>query len=913
MLSSVRIFAAKLRGLFGQPAATQALDEELQTHLNLLTERFVRQGMSPQEATSAARRQFGNSTLLQQRHRELRTFLSLSALHRDLRFATRQLLRNPTLTIVAITSLALGIGANTAIYTIAKKVLFDSLPVKDPHQLRMLSWVSGHDQKVPLVWGDASPTTTLGVTSTSFSYPVFEELRKKTDAFQDLFAFKDVRMTADADGNPDLVYAELVSGNTFAALGIQPILGRTLTQADDTGSGTGPVAVISEAYWAAHFNRSPSAIGKTISLNSVPITIVGVAPAKFTGLKTDTATQIFVPLTMQPQLVPRAQRSSISLLDNPQSWWLLVMARLRPDVSEARAQSELDIVLREAAPAGMPDGKTPTQFHLQFQPGYRGLDYLNAFAKPAYMLFALAGLVLLLACVNLANLLLARAAAREREVSTRLALGAGRARIVFQMLTESLLLASLGGAAGLIVGYFGRNLIPRLLSKSWQADKMQLDFDGRVVAFTVGISLATGILFGLVPAWQATRINVNSGLKDATNTTSNRQKMGLGKSLVVFQIALSAILLIGAGLFVRTLVNLSHTPLGFQPDNILLFRLKPPNTRYTGPQVTELYHRLEQQFAAIPGVRSVTFSTIAIIGDGYSGSTFHVSGRPIVKGEKRIQMNIVGADFFNTLSIPILHGRGFNAHDTATAPKVAVVNQALAQKYFPNQDPIGQTFESEDADYPTQIVGIAADTRYANLRDATPPLFYLPYQQKAEDTGPMIVEIRTFADPTGVINQVRAAVASLDPNLPLIEVRTMTQQIDSSLTNERIFARLTGGFGLLALILASIGIYGIMAYTVARRTGEIGIRMALGARADQVLSMILREASWMAITGVLIGIVVALWLSRFISSMLYGLTPADPLTLVGAAVLLIAIALLAGLGPARRASRIDPIRALRHE
>ena len=869
--------------------------------------------MSPHEAASAARRQFGNSTLLQQRHRELRTFLSLSTLQRDLRFAVRQLRRNPTLTFVAITSLALGIGANTAIFTVAKKVLFDTLPVKDPHELRMLTWVSNRDQKVPLVWGDASATPTGGVSSTSFSYPVFEELRKKTDAFQNLFAFKDVKITADVDNNPDLVYAELVSGNTFSALGIQPILGRPLAPADDSSPGAGPVAVISDAYWASHFSYSPAVLGKTISLNGIPITIVGVAPAKFTGLKTDTAAQIFVPVTMQPQLIPRAQNSTNSLLDNPQSWWLLVMARLRPDVSEARAQSELDIVLREAAPAGMPDGKTPSQFHLQLQPGYRGLDYLNDFAKPAYMLLALAGLVLLLACVNLANLLLARAAAREREVSTRLALGAGRTRIVFQMLTESLLLASLGGAAGLVVGYFGRNLIPHLLSKSWDPNKMQLDFDGRVVAFTIGISLATGILFGLVPAWRATRINVNSGLKDATNTTANRQKMGLGKSLVVFQIALSAILLIGAGLFVRTLVNLSHTPLGFQPENVLLFRLNPPRTRYTGPQATELYRRLEQQFAAIPGVRSVTLSTIAIIGDGHSGSTFHVSGRPIVKGEKRIQMNIVGDDFFNTLSVPIMHGRGFNSHDTATSPKVAVVNQTLAQKYFPNQDPLGQTFESEDADGPIQIVGIAADTRYASLREATPPLYYLPYLQKPEDMGPMVVEIRTFADPTGVINQARAAVASLDPNLPLIEVRTMTQQIDSSLTNERIFARLTGGFGLLALLLASIGIYGIMAYTVARRTGEIGIRMALGARADQVLAMVLREASWMALTGVLIGIGVALWLSRFINSMLYGLTPADPLTLAGAATLLIAIALLAGLGPARRASRIDPIRALRHE
>jgi predicted permease len=306
-------------------------------------------------------------------------------------------------------------------------------------------------------------------------------------------------------------------------------------------------------------------------------------------------------------------------------------------------------------------------------------------------------------------------------------------------------------------------------------------------------------------------------------------------------------------------------------------------------------------------------STIAIVGDGYSGSTFHVSGRPIVKGEGRIQMNVVGTDFLPTLGIPIMHGRGFDTHDTHTSPMVAVVNQTLAQKYFPNQDPLGQTFESEVADGPIQIVGIAADTRYASLRAPTPPLFYLPYQQHPDNVGRMVVELRTFADPTGIVNQARAAVASLDPNLPLIEVRTMTQQIDSSLSNERIFARLTAGFGLLALLLASIGIYGIMTYTVARRTSEIGIRMALGARADQVLSMVLREVSWMALAGVAMGVGGALWLGRFLSAMLYGLKPSDPLTLITAAALLTIIALLAALGPARRASRIDPIRALRHE
>ena len=868
--------------------------------------------MPPAEARRQAAIAFGGMERTRSECHRQRPSALLETLLHDIRYGLRMLARSPGFTTIAVVSLALGIGANTAIFTVAKKVLFDTLPVKDPQQLRLLTWISSHDQKVPLVWGDASTTASGGIGSTSFSYPVFEELHKHSDVFQDLFAFKDIQMTATVDGHPDLISAELVSGNAFSALGVSPILGRTLTPSDDAGPGAGPVVVIGEAFWSAHFARSPSALGKTISLNGVPITIIGVIPAQFTGLQMGNPTQLFVPLTMQPLLLPRPQSGSVSLLDNPQSWWLLAMARLRPDVPEARAQAELDTVLRQAATAGMPDGKTPTDFHLQFQPGDRGLDYLkDAFAKPSYVLLALSGLVLLLACVNLANLLLARAAAREREISTRLALGAGRTRIVRQMLTESLLLSSLGGSAGLLIGYLGRNAIPHLLSGS-NPDTMQLDFDWQVVAFTVSLSLATGILFGLVPAWQATRTNVNSGLKDATHATPNRQKMGLGKALVVFQIALSAILLIGAGLFVRTLLNLGHTPLGFQPANILLFRLDPPKTRYTGEQRVTFYRQLEEKLSAIPGVRSVSLSNIAIIGDGNSGSTIHVSGTPVVKGERRIQMNLVGTDFFPTLGIPILHGRGFDAHDTPTAPRVAIVNQTLARQYFPNQDPLGQTFESEDADGPIQIVGIVEDTRYANLRRPTPSLFYLPYQQHPDDAIG-IVEIKTLSDPAGIIRQTRATAASLDPELPLTNLRTMTQQIDSSLSNERTFAQLTSGFGLLALILATIGIYGIMAYTVARRTSEIGIRMALGARSGQVLGMVLREASWMAATGIALGIGAALLLARFVGAMLYGLKSFDPLTFASAAALLGCIALLACLGPARRAARIDPIRALRHE
>jgi predicted permease len=907
-----RVFAARCRAWFSQRSADTDFGDEIETHIQMLTERYVRQGMPPEEAAAAARRQFGNPTLLAERWRETRSFLSPAALWRDVRFGARQLQRNPLLTTVAITSLALGIGANTAIFTVAKKVLLDTLPVERPRELRMLTWRSGHERPMPPVWGDVSSTEDGGLTSNAFSYPVLESLRKRTDAFADLIAFKDITMTASADGHAEAVAAEMISGNAFPALGVSPVLGRALTTDDDT-PGKQPVAVISEALWSERFGRAQSVLGKVISLNGIPVTIVGVSPASFTGLQMGAPAQIYVPLTTQPLLVPRAQNGSVSLLNNPESWWIVVLARLRPDVPEARTQAELDVTLRQSAMATLPQAKGMEQFHLKLEPGARGLDSLQGdFARPSYVLLGLSGLVLLLACANLANLLLARAASRQREMSTRLALGARRLHILRQVLTESLLLAGLGGIAGLVIGYLARNAIPRLLER--QRATMQVDFDWKVLAFTAGVSLGTGILFGVMPAWQATRAGVNTAMKDAAHGTASRQRMWLGKGLVIFQIALSAILLIGAGLFVRTLVNLSKRPLGFRADHLLLFRLDPSRARYTSAQMLTLYEQTEEKLAAILGVRSVSMSNIAIIGDGHSGGTFHVSGTPIEKEPTRVQTNTVGVDFFSTMGIPILQGRGFNRHDTPSSPKVAVVNRALAKKFFPNQNPIGLTFETdpEDTEGPVEIVGIIPDTRYADLRSETPPTFYLPSGQ-GFDAGRRIVEMHTEADPASILSQARAAVASLDRDLPLIDPRTMTDQVKATMSDERIFAQLTSAFGALALVLAAIGIYGIMAYTVARRTSEIGIRMALGAQTGQVIRMVLHEAWWMAAAGVAFGVVTALWLARFVGAMLYGLRPADPLTLAGTALLLAGISLLAAAGPARRAAHVDPIRALRHE
>jgi predicted permease len=908
------------RAVVGRKRLEKEMDAELASHLGALTDDLVRAGHSREEATRRARIAVGAAHVHKE---EMRASLGLrwgDEFFADLRHGARILLKSPGFTAIAVVSLALGIGANTAIFSVAKKVMFDTLPVSRPHELRLVTWVSGHERPVPPVWGDVYQTPNGGLGSDGFSYRVVEELRKHTDVIADLIAFKDVQMTATVDGAPELVTSEMVSGNVFDALGVTPLAGRGLTQADDAGPGSGPVAVISENYWARRFGRSADAVGKTIALNGVPVTIVGVGPAHFNGLQIGAMTEVFVPLTMQPVLMPRVQQSTNSLLNNPLSWWVQMLVRLRPDVPEAQAQAALDVVLRQTATATLAPTPALDLLHLQLEPGDRGLDYVRGqFMQPSFVLLALAGLVLLLACVNLANLLLARAAARQREMSTRLALGAGRGRILRQVLTESLLLSGLGGAAGLLLGFLGRNLIPRLIEDTQQPSAMRVDFDWRVIAFTIAVSLGTGILFGVAPAWRAMHADSGTAGKDAERGSGSRvhggrSRMRLGKGLVVFQIALSAILLIGAGLFVRTLVKLGQTPLGFRSDHLLLFRLNPPQARYTEAHVTAMYKQLEEKLAAIPGVRSASMSNIAIIGDGNSGSTFHVLGTPKDKEEIRVQTNTVGTDFFTTMGIPIVRGRGFNVSDTATSPKVAIVNRALAKQFFPGQDALGKMFESdpEDVEGPVEIIGICPDTRYADLRADTPPTFYIDYRQKS-GAGRMVFEIQTAGEPASVLNAARAVVASMDHDLPLTDVRTMQEQVASTMVNERMFAELTSGFGLLALVLASVGIYGIMAYSVASRTSEIGIRLALGAQPKNVRRMILRESGRLAGLGAGVGVAAALVLTRLVKSMLYGVEAWDPLSLAAGVVVLLAVALAASWIPARRAAGLQPMEALRHE
>lgn len=895
------------RGLLRRSSFESEMDAEMRFHLEAYAGDLIREGVEPGEARRRARLEFGG---LEGQKEECRESLGLrlwDELRADLRFAWRSLARNPGFTAVAVLSLGLGIGVNTAIFSLVQEALLNTLAVPHPEELRLLKWVSGPNPIVHHIWGDFSRTKTGQQTSTSFSFPVYRQLRRENKVFQDLFAFKDAsRLTAVIEGHAELVTGQFVSGNLYEAVGARTAIGRSIAPSDDAESGIEPVTVLSDAYWTRRFGRSLAVLGKSIELNGTPMTIIGVNSPRFTGLKAGNSPGVFIPLSLRPRLIPQYGGTR---LDDPDRWWLVIMGRLRPGMSEEAARVSIDVALTHAVKGTMTPAKNSDMPHIGLSTGSRGLDPLRSeFRKPMGVLMSLSGLVLWIACANLANLLLARSAAREREIGVRMALGAGRARIARQVLTESMLLASFGGAAGVTFGYAGRHIIPSLLETPWLPGAIQGRFDWGVLAFALVVTFVTGFLFGMAPALRCTRKEIDAGLRTARSAAGSRHHAFSGNALVVFQVSLSALLLIGAGLFVRTLLNLESANIGFQPQRILLFEIEPPRWRYTDAQRVALFERLERELSAAPGVASVTASSDALLANNSSIDTFLPSGRRERPGEEETAWSsYVGARFFETMGIPILAGRAFNSHDGAGSRKVAVVNERLARKFFPNENPLGKTFNKEQI----EIAGVCANVKFSDVRAEAPPTFYVPYAQY-DDEGSMTFELKTAAG-VNVVSSARNIVRSIDKEIPLIGVRTQEEQIDATLAQERIFATLTTGFGLLALVLAGIGIYGTMAYRVARRTGEIGIRMALGAQSGQVLRMILREASWMVCGGVVIGAAVALAAIRFVSAMLYGLKPDDPATMAGAAGLLLAIALLAAWLPARKASRVDPMTALRHE
>ena len=810
----------------------------------------------------------------------------------DIRFALRHLLKNPAFTCVAVFSLALGIGANTAIFSLVDAVMVKMLPVRHPEQLVALdSFTQRGEQR-------------------DFSYPLFKYLRDRRSSFSGVFAASDgtSRMATKMPFSDDIQPAEvqMVSGEYFQVLGVDAFIGRLLTAEDDT-TGANPVAVLSYNFWQRQFAGDFSVIGQTITVKEQPLTVIGVAPAKFFGEAVGRAPDVWTPLTMQPSL-----QKGQSYLESSNISWLRIMGRLKTGVNEGTANAEVNNVIWQLKNEPSDLGKSALNIaKVDVLSGAQGLaEFRTRFSKPLRILMAVVALVLLIACANVANLLLARATARQKEVAVRHAIGAGRFRLIRQFLTESLMLATLGGLLGLLFAWWGSRALLILVSGDSSPIPIDVAPNFRILSFTFAVSLLTALLFGLAPAWIITRPNIGSALRV---TTPARPRLGLSRLLVVSQVTFSLLLLIGAGLFLKTLHNLRTINLGFQADQLVQARISPRSSGYKPEQYPELNKRLLERLNSTPGIRSAS-----VAGSGFrSGSSrtccIAVEGYAPSKDEDReIQIVEVAPGYFSTMGLPLLMGRDFTPSEVENKPgvfpKLAIINETMARRYYGQSNPVGRRFGWGDQKvvYDTEIVGVARDANYGNLREKTKSLIYYPSE------GGTLLIVRAGLDSATLVSTIRNEIKTVDKTLePFIS--TVPQLRDEALVQERMLAKLSSFFGLLALLLAGIGLYGVLSYDVVRRTREIGVRMAVGARGLDVLGMILREALWLVIVGVLLGLLVALMTMKLIASLLFGLEPTDPLTLIMATVVMLTIAAFAGWLPAWRAARIDPVFALRHE
>jgi predicted permease len=888
---------------------------EIKAHLELETQQLQEQGWSEEEARVAARRRFGNVTQAEERFYESGRWLWWDHLLQDLRFGLRMLRKNPGFTAIAILTLALGIGANTAIFSLIDAVMLRPLPVRDPQRLVILKWSARQWPKLNGMSGwSGCPIKATGLkepapVGCSFSYPMFEQVRAENNIFAAVFAIvPSPEFGVSINGVAGFANGEFVSGDYFPALGLRASVGRLLGQPDD-GTSASPVVVLSYGYWKRQFGGAPSVIGKSIAINNVPFVVAGVGPPGFLGLDPGIVDDMWLPLSARGRVSPFVPKTT-----DASSWWLMIGARLKPGVKPTQAQAATEVVFRRGVTGGTsPMLKLEDAPHIELPNIARGLASLRKhFGDPLFLLMAAVGVVLLIACANVASLMLARTAARQKEFAMRFALGAELSRIFRQLLTESLILAMAGGFLGILFAYLCASSLAAFLAANWYSSlAIDVHPDIRVLGFTVAVAALTGILFGLAPAVRGTRVNVALALKESASNPaiSERGRFGLGNALVVVQVALSILVLVGASLLVRTLINLATMNIGFDARNVVIFSVQPQLNGYKGERLASLFPELQRRLGAVPGVASVGYSSVSLLSGAYSAQDVYFANEP----NQQADVLDVGPNFFETMRIPLVSGRTYNAQDfkdaSAKKTKVVIVNQSFARRFFSKRNPVGQLICLDDGKPPdVEIVGVVGDTKYNGLREAIEPTMYFPLQ-----SGGGTFEVRTALNPKALIPSIREAVKSVDGNPPIARLMTQSDQIDRAMFQERLVAWLSGAFALLALVVACIGLYGLLSFEVTRRTHEVGVRMALGALPRQVFGLVLRRGIRLVALGAVIGIAAALGLTRYLQSLLYGVRPIDPLAYAAVTILLLIVTMGACYVPARRATQVDPMVALRYE
>jgi predicted permease len=906
--------------LFRRRRVEREMDQEWQFHLDSRIESLTAGGLSRGEAERRARLEFGDPLRWKEQARESRGLGWLQDLGADVRYGCRQAMRAPAFAATVILTLGLGVGANTALFTRANTLLLAELPVHDPDSLVRLRRAGRNDMVTDSSDYGFSGTDSTGLdVRATFSYAILREFQAANRTMSDLFACAPLgRVSFSVNGVSEAASAFISSGNYYRVLGVSAALGRTITPEDDDASAPG-VAVISDRYWRTRFGANPAIVGTAAEIKQVPVTIVGVLPPSFSGVQRAGAEppDVAVPLSLDRRLFD----GPVSRIDQPTNWWLQIMGRLRPGATAPQIEANLGGLFQATARAGMEAylgslteeerGRAANRSReavprLIAGSGARGIyDAQESAVTTVRVLAAVVALVLLAVCANVANLLVSRATARRRELAIRLSLGATRGRLARQLLTETVLLASSAGLLALAVAHWGVALLP---GAPGQSDVV----DVRVLSFTGAVAIVTGLIVGLVPAFRSTRNLVEAGLKAATGSAGHSRRR-LDRTLLAIQVAVSVVLLIGAGLFLQTVQNLRRVSVGFNPENLVLFRLDSRLNRYDAKRTAALFEDVRARLESVPGVRVAAFSDVALLSGAVSTGGMFVPGRVYAQGEyDTIYRVVVSPRFFETLGIPLLQGRAFTEHDREDTPRVAVVNETAARRYFGDERPIGRRFgrELEQRDQ-VEIIGVVQDVRYDSLREPAPPTVFVPALQVPLASA--MFEVRTAADPLGAVPALREAVRNVDPNVPLLDVSTQESQIERRFLQERVLARLVSLFGAMVALVAGIGLFGLLSYSVTRRTGEIGVRMALGAARTDVVRMVASESVSVVAGGIAAGVALSIAGARLISSQLFGLAPTDLRTHFAAIGLMVVVAALAACVPARRATRVDPMMALRAE